>query len=184
MIGRYLPSQLAIRQLLCCLYVSGVTIVTQAAIYKHMDVHGRVTYSSAPMKGAIRITTDPEEKKRETDRAESFRQARKTATPKQNSVIRSMQTPMPMQTSPGSPTENLPRTIDTMTQKARDSQRSRILATELHSEMAMQQETQLKLTHERSTAYPSVIRIQQLEDDLCVHNNNIGALQKEIQRMR
>src|SRR5690606_29435760 len=79
---------------------------------------------------------------------------------------------------------DVPRMIDAATQKIRDTQRGRILASELNTERALQQETQKKLASERALPIPNGERIKQLEEDLRVHHNNISALQREINRAK
>jgi hypothetical protein len=155
-----------------------LTGLVHAAIYKHIDANGRTTYSTTPIKGAKRITTDAEEKNREAEIAEKvkallvLKNKHKHEKAAQQSAVISPKISSPIA---------LPQTVDTATQKMRDTQRKRILMTELQTEMAMQQETQQRLAHERLR--PNSERIKQLEEDLRVHHNNIEALQKEMRRI-
>lgn len=157
--------------------------LVQAAIYKHIDVNGRVTYSTTPLKGAVRISTDLDEKKREAEVAEQAKQAVLALKNKQKNTA-----PLAGQTQVKSTNHtaggDVCRVVDVATQKVRDTQRGRILAAELNGEIVLQQQTQNKLISERAAIPPNASRIKQLEEDLRVHDNNIRALQKEINRMK
>ena len=176
------------------LALCGISSTVSAVIYKHTDIHGRVTYSSTPIKGATRITTDPEEKRREKMLAE------KTAAAKRLQSKKTTDSQTTFATQPGSvPTlqnKALPGTliarsgtgispqIDPAIQKARDTQRGRILASELNAELALYQKTQKNIASERAKPNPDRSQINTWEDDLRVHENNIAALKKEIQRIK
>lgn len=171
-----------ITKTLCFIGLWGAAGLVHAVIYKHIDANGRTTYSTSPIKGGKQIATDAEEKQREAK--EEAKRAMRAAKHKQKNAE-----PAPGQisaTTPGTPSagSELPRTVDAATQKMRDTQRGRILASELQTEKALQQDTQKKLANERDLPVPNEERIKQLEEDLQVHHKNINALQKEINRIR
>lgn len=172
----------------------GISSTVSAVIYKHIDIHGRVTYSSTPIKGAIRITTDPEEKRREkmlADKALATKQlqSKKTADVPTTSASPSGSAPtLQSKTLPGTlvirPGMDIATKIDPVIQKTRDTQRGRILTYELNAEFALYQKTQKNIAAERAKSNPDRAQLNTWEDDLRVHENNIAALQKEIQRIK
>lgn len=170
----------------------GISSVVSAVIYKHTDIYGRITYSNTPIKGAVRITTDPEEKRREKERALAAKrlQSQKkeglyppTPTAKSASVMTLQNKALPG-TLISRDVTDISAQIDPSLQKARDSQRGRILVSELNTELTLQQKAQRNLIYERAKPNPDLSQIKILEDDLRVHGNNVAALQKEIQRIK
>lgn len=163
--------------------LAGTAESSLADIYKSVDANGRVTYSSKPIKGAQRILTDPDDIRRQEkidkEVADTVEKARQAAASKKNASATAGSSPSPATSGNG-----VARTVDTATQKARDSQRERILTAELNDEIARLKASQQNLALEQTVGKRDAVRIKQLEDDIRIHENNVTALQKEISRVK
>lgn len=148
-----------------------------AAIYKHIDRDGRTIYSSTPIKGAVKITTDPEEKKQEALLAKKQSNTQKQTTVNQTSGGRKEITTADSHAYAS-------YKIDATTQKARDKQRYDILENELGVELALRQKTQKNIARISRETNPNTEELKTLEEDLRIHESNIAALKKEIQRIK
>jgi hypothetical protein len=149
-------------------------VASQAAIYKHVDKNGRVTYSNVKIKGAKKIDLEPADTSfgTKTD-AESSKPSRK-ATPK-----------------------NFP-SVDSNTQKNRDNSRKQILLSELESEKKALE--QAKKAYEEGKSNPETFRtasggigrnvakyqekMKRLQANVDAHQRNIELLQKEISNIQ
>lgn len=160
----------------CCLMLSGSVF---AAIYKHVDRDGRTIYSSTPIKGAIKITTDPEEKKQE-----AMLVSKKHLDSQKKNISNQLSREKKEVSTVRDHSASTVHKIDATTQKARDKQRYDILENELGVELALRQKTQKNIARITAQATPNMDQLKTLEEDLRVHENNILALQKEMQRIK
>lgn len=143
---------------------------TWADIYKHVDEHGNITFTNAPVRGAQRILIEP---------------TRATARP----AAPSLSAPAPSRStvSPSS----FPR-VDAGTQKERDISRRRILEDELSNEQRLLNERKQELTNaeaqrsaqEKSNPQQYVERLGRLREGILLHEKNIAALQSELGKLR
>ncbi|WP_047395444.1 DUF4124 domain-containing protein [Chitinibacter sp. ZOR0017] len=156
--------------LLCSLLISPAW----ADIYKYVDENGNVTFTNTPVKGAVRIMSEPAPR-----RAESSGGGSSSATqPRANKV----NVPSPA---------NFPR-VDAATQKSRDTNRRQILNDELTSEQnalamarkALQEAESTKSADEKANPKLYLDRIGRLRETIVMHEKNTAALQAEISRMR
>lgn len=135
------------------------------------DVDGRVTYSNVPTKNCRKIILDP------VNLAPAARPAPKAST----------QAP-----TPGS----FPK-VDDQTQKSRDTDRRRILESELAAEQASAEQAKKDLAEQEATVLPSERvqggaisggkvqeRIKPYQDKVSLHQRNIEAIKKEIGNLR
>lgn len=158
----------------CCLLLSTSAF---SAIYRHVDVDGRTIYSSTPIKGAVKITTDPEEKKQEAaDKKQQVNQKKFVSEHAENK--KSGRASMPNSATYTS------HKIDMTTQKARDKQRFDILENELSIELALRQKTQKNIHNEQAKSDFNPELLSSFKEDLRVHESNIVALRKEMQRLK
>lgn len=147
------------------------TASVHAAIYKHVDANGRITYSNVKIKGAKKINLEPADTSFGTKRNQESRQpTKRRATPK-----------------------NFPN-VDANTQKNRDSSRKQILLSELESEK--QALIQAKQAYNEGKANPETFKtanggigrnvakyqekMKRLQANVDAHQRNIELLQKEI----
>ncbi len=145
--------------------------LAHAEIYKRVDKEGRVTYSSAPVKGGQKLELAPL----------PTMQAQKIP-PKSNS--RTTHSDFPK--------------VDGETQARRDDTRRKILEDELASEQQALAAAQEKLqiaqdspqtyTGANGQTYRNVAKhdaaVSEAEDELKAHENNINALKSEISNLK
>lgn len=138
----------------------------QAEIFKCTDAAGHVTYSNVSSKGCVRMNLDP---------------------------ISTMPAAKP---APRAPTPaGFPR-VEESTQKARDTDRRKILEQELAAEQKQLEEAKKKLT-EAEEPQPTDRnaggginqakldeRVKPLRDQVQLHERNLEAIRKEIQNLR
>ena len=135
------------------------------------DVDGRVTYSNVPTKNCRKIILDP------VNLAPAARPAPKAST----------QAPTP---------GGFPK-VDDQTQKSRDTDRRRILDSELAAEQASAEQAKKDLAEQEATVLPSERvqggaisggkvqeRIKPYQDKVSLHQRNIEAIKKEIGNLR
>ncbi|PCI53943.1 MAG: DUF4124 domain-containing protein [Methylophilaceae bacterium] len=149
---------------------------SQAQIYKHVDVDGRITYTNVKIKGAKKLDIEPADTSfgTQSGKEESTRPTSKTGTPK-----------------------SFPK-VDAKTQKDRDNSRKQILLTEMESEKAAL--ASAKKSYDEGASNPEVYRkknadgssstfrnvkkyqdkLKKLQTDVDAHQRNIELLQKEI----
>ncbi len=137
-----------------------------ADIYKSVDSDGRVTFSNIPMKGAIRVYTDPIPMGNKS-RGKSSGGSNVTA-------------PSPA---------NFPR-VDAATQKSRDTNRKQILNDELATEQQALTDARKALADAQSSSEAQTNpqkyqeRVARLRDNATLHEKNVAALQQEMARDR
>jgi len=137
-------------------------------IYK-CEIDGRVTYSNVSTKNCRKIMLDP------VNLAPSTKPAARAATP-----------------TPG----NFPK-VDEQTQKSRDTDRRRILESELAAEEANAEQARKELAEQEATVLPNERmqggaisggkvqeRLQPFKDKLALHQRNIEAIRKELTNLR
>lgn len=143
----------------------------QAEIYKHVDAEGHVTYSNVPMKGASRLNLDP-------TNATGNRSSSAGSRP------RASATPTPA---------GFPR-VDQDTQKQRDGKRQDILNDELATEKKALEAAKKNLAEgmenpevykgKDGKTYRNVAKfdekVQKLQEDVNLHQQNIELLEKEL----
>ncbi|MBU0689005.1 MAG: DUF4124 domain-containing protein [Gammaproteobacteria bacterium] len=159
------------RMLLLCAVFTAST-AAHAEIYKRVDKEGRVTYSSEPIRGAQKLQLEPlptvppprtvaKERNRESDEAA------------------------------------FPR-VDKETQKRRDDKRLRILEDEMTSEQQALEEarTQLKVAEDTPQVYRAANgqtyrnmakyeeTVQAAQENVRMHENNVRAIQTEIDNLK
>ena len=147
-----------------------------AAIYKHVDANGNVTYSNVKIKGGKKLAMEPADTNFGTN----------TGRASEDGPVRSKASP-----------SNFPK-VDNDTQKQRDNSRKDILLSELQSEkIALEQ---AKIAFDEGKAKPEVYRrknadgssstfrnvpkfeakMKNLQETVDSHQRNIDLLQKEI----
>ncbi|WP_373975916.1 DUF4124 domain-containing protein [Chitinibacter sp. SCUT-21] len=144
-----------------------------ADIYKYVDENGNVTFTNTPIKGAVKIMSEPSAPRRSSG----------------ESTARSTQPRAPSVAAP-SPV-NFPR-VDAATQRSRDTNRRQILTDELNSEQAslasarkaLQEAESNKTAEEKANPKLYLDRIGRLRETIVMHEKNSAALQAEISRMR
>lgn len=160
-----------IRMLLLCV-VFAASSAAHAEIYKRVDKEGRVTYSSEPIKGAKKLKLDP---------------------------LPTVQAPKAVTNPRNRESEEaaFPR-VDQATQKRRDDKRLRILQDELASERQALEEAraQLKLAEDTPQIYTGAggktyrnmakyeESVQAAQENVRVHENNLRAIQTEIDHLK
>jgi hypothetical protein len=134
-----------------------------AEIYKRVDENGRVTYSNIPMKGAKKLNLDP--------------------LPVVPAIKARNANPSP---------SDFPK-VDLGTQKKRDDMRHQILEEELAAEERLLAEAGQTLKEaegargdKESSRLPSkyLERLQQLKENVVLHEKNIQALKLEIANLK
>lgn len=163
--------------MLLALLVTGSTLAlsgrsAHAEIYKLVDEYGRITYSSAPMQGAKKLSFNPP--------PVSSLSSRSLLTSR---PARSMATPV-----------NYPR-VDSRVQKSRDVRRREILQHELLAEERLladaRQALQQNIPARAAMQQVAVItpgqagpvydeRTRKLQDQVLQHERNVSALKKEL----
>jgi len=158
------------KKLLLMLVGLGASLCAHAEIYKHVDAEGHVTYSNVPMKGGTRLNLEPNTPSGGKASASSAPRASSTATP-----------------------VGFPR-VDANTQKQRDDKRQGILADELANERKALEDAKKNLSDGQENpetfrgkdgkTYRNVNKydekVQQLQDDVSLHQKNIELLEKEL----
>lgn len=138
-------------------------------IYKCSDPDGRITYSNVPTRSCRKLVLDP------------VNLAPATKPP----AVRSTPTP-----------NNFPK-VDQNTQKSRDSDRRRILESELAAEQKNAEQAKQELGAQEAIVLPSERmqggaisggkvqeRLQPYKDKVALHQRNVEAIQKEIANLR
>ncbi|MBA4092655.1 MAG: DUF4124 domain-containing protein [Candidatus Accumulibacter sp.] len=135
--------------------------VAQADIYKCTGSDGHVTYSNVPTKDCKKLLLDP------VSAAPAPKAAAKTPTP-----------------------TTFPR-VDDSAQKSRDSDRRRILESELAAEQKNLEQARGELTEQEAVRsgdernYQRVLdRLQPYKDKAALHERNVEAIRKEISNLR
>jgi len=160
----------AMKKLFLLLSLLAVSPFVQAEIYKHVDAEGHVTYSNVPMKGSSRLNLEPN--------VPGGKNAVGGTRPRASS------TPTPA---------GFPR-VDQDTQKQRDGKRQDILNDELATErkaleaakknLAEGQESPEVYKGKDGKTYRNVAKydekIQKLQEDVNLHQQNIQLLEKEL----
>lgn len=152
--------------LLLTVFIGALTMaaMTQAAIYKSVDVEGRITYSNMPSKGADKLDIDP---------------APADASDKKPERAKRVKTPTPA---------NFPR-VDSQTQNQRDDKRKQILASELETEQKALQEARRVYAESAPNGIPGTTakpddKLDKLHADVQTHENNVQLLQKELRSIK
>ena len=143
------------------------TLPAQADIYKCADADGHVTYSNVATKNCKKLNLDPV-----------------NATPAAKAAPR---TPTPA---------TFPR-VDDNTQKSRDTDRRRILESELAAEQKNLEQAKKDLAEQEATVLPNERmqgggisggkiqeRLQPFKDKAALHERNLEAIRKEIANLR
>ncbi len=142
---------------------AGLCFSAHAEIYKIIDANGKITYSNIPAKGAQRLNLEP---------------------------ISTIPANRPRSSTANNTPANFPK-VDSDTQKKRDDMRRKLLSDELAAEMknlgeaklALSDGENVRLGNERN--YQKYLdRVQQLKDNVALHEKNIAALQKELSNLR
>lgn len=133
----------------------------QADIYKCADADGHVTYSNVATSKCKKLNLDP------VNTAPAAKAATRTPTP-----------------------ATFPK-VDDNTQKARDTDRRRILEGELAAEQKNLEEAKKELAEQEATRsgdeknYQKVLdRLQPYKDRVALHERNLEAIRKEIANLR
>ena len=142
--------------LLCASHIGWV----QAEIYKSIDSEGRVTYSSAPTKGAKKLDLEPP-----------------LSPPSTHARVRSNASP-----------SDFPK-VDSEIQKSRDNTRRRILADELAAEEKLLAEALQNLRKsEDGKASPDAAKhneeMKPLKEQVSLHEKNVDALKTELSNLK
>lgn len=155
-----------------CLTAFTLPLTSYAAIYKHVDENGQVTYSNVKIKGGKKISIEPADTSFGTQsNSDSESKPRtKSTTPK-----------------------SFPK-VDAGTQKNRDNSRKQILQSELDSEKKALEAA--KQAHADGAKNPETFKtanggigrnvakfqekMKKLQADIDVHQRNVELLQKEI----
>jgi len=134
-----------------------VALPAQADIFKCADADGHVTYSNVASKNCKKLNLDP------VSSAPAAKAAARTPTP----------TAFPK--------------VDDNTQKARDTDRRRILESELAAEQRNLEQAKKDLAEQEAVRsgdernYQRVLdRLQPFKDKVALHERNIEAIRKEI----
>lgn len=157
------------RMLLMCVVFTASTAV-HAEIYKRVDKEGHVTYSSEPLKGAHKLKLEP---------------------------LPTVPPPKPVASKRNSEEASFPR-VDQATQKRRDDKRLRILEDEMASEQQALEDarTQLQVAQDTPQVYTGADgktyrnmakyeeAVQTAQENVRMHENNIRALQTEIDHLK
>lgn len=144
-------------------------LAAEAEIFKCVGSEGHVTYSNVQSKNCIRLSLDPVP----AAAPPAARPAQKTPTP-----------------------SSFPR-VDESTQKARDSDRRRILESEIATEQKSLEQAKKELAEQEAQvlANERIVggainlvkvqeRVQPFKDKVALHERNIEAIRKEIANLR
>ncbi len=138
----------------------GLSLPAGAAVYKYVDIHGTVTYTNIPVRGAQPVKLPP---------LSGFSSPRKAAPSSSGSA------------APGAYPE-----VDKSTQMQRDEGRKKLLAQELTNEQAALDEARRALETARKgddARSPSgQDKLRRLTDAVTEREKNIAALRTEISR--
>ncbi|MDD2699721.1 MAG: DUF4124 domain-containing protein [Sideroxydans sp.] len=157
------------RMLLLCVVFTASTSA-YAEIYKRVDKEGHVTYSSEPFKGAHKLKLEP---------------------------LPTTQPPKPLPSKSNSEESSFPR-VDKATQSRRDDKRRSILEDEMATEQQALDDAraQLKVAEDTPQVYTGADgrtyrnmakyeeAVQAAQENVRMHENNIRALQTEIDNLR
>jgi hypothetical protein len=149
----------------CAILFAGVA---QAEIYKRVDAEGRVTYSSAPIKGGKKLQLEP------------------------------LPTLAAQPVPPKASNNNSDFRVDGSTQSKRDDTRRKILEDELATEQKALEEARAKLKDAQDTpevfknADGKVFRnvpkyeknVSDAQKEVTAHENNVKALKSEISHLK
>lgn len=171
------------KRILCILLGLGIHLGAQAAIYKHVDADGHVTYSNVPMKGAVKLNLEPPV-------------SGSGSSPGGNAGRPGASTPTPV---------DFPR-VDKAEQKQRDGKRRQILEEELASEHKALEEAKqayaegeskpevFKTTIVGKDGKPQVVtrrnvakfqeKMEKLQEEVSLHEKNIELLEKELATLK
>lgn len=139
----------------------------QADIYKCADADGHVTYSNVATAKCKKLNLDPV-----------------------NSA------PAGAKAAPRTPTPSTFPKVDESSQKARDTDRRRILETELSAEQKNLEQARKELVEQEATFLPTERtqngingakvqeRVQPFKDKVALHERNLEAIRKEIANLR
>lgn len=127
----------------------------QAEIYKHIDADGHVTYSSSPMKGSKKLNLEPPN----------------ISTP-----------PARVRNSEASPAD-FPK-VDSSTQKSRDGTRRNILEDELAAEEKLLAGARRNLKEGEENAETPPGKMKSLQEQVSLHQKNVGALKSELANVK
>ena len=157
-----------------CLTALILPLSSPAAIYKHVDEDGQVTYSNVKIKGGKKIDIEPADTSFGTQVKEKTSRPANKATPK-----------------------NFPK-VDANTQKDRDNSRKQILLSELESEKKAL--AQAKQAYKDGESNPETFKtksggigrnfakyqakMKKLQSDVDVHQRNVELLEKEISNIK
>ncbi|MDD5056866.1 MAG: DUF4124 domain-containing protein [Sideroxydans sp.] len=142
--------------------------VAQAEIYKRVDANGRVTYSSAPLKGGKKLQLEP------------------------------LPTMAPQPVPPRMSNRNSDFRVDESTQSKRDDTRRKILEDELATEQKALEDARAKLqvTQDTPEVYKSADgktyrnipkyekNVSDAQEEVTAHENNVKALKSEISHLK
>lgn len=148
-----------------------VAPLAQADIYKCTDAAGHVTYANTGGRNCLRLNLDP--------------------VPSSPAGSASSPAAKPASRPPAAASSpNFPR-VDDSTQRARDTDRRRILETELAAEQKLLEQAQKELGEQEAVRngdernYQKVLdRLQPYKDRVALHERNLQALRKEIANLR
>jgi hypothetical protein len=160
-----------IRMLLLCAVFTAST-VAHAEIYKRVDKEGHVTYSSEPIRGAQKLKLEP-----------------LPTVPPPRAVAK--------ERNRASEESAFPR-VDNATQKRRDDKRLRILEDEMESERQALEDAraQLKVAEDTPQVYTGADgktyrnmakyeeTVQAAQENVRMHENNLRAIQTEIDNLK
>lgn len=141
-------------------------VPAQADVFKCLDNEGRITYTNTTSKNCKTLSLDP------------------------LPVTPAAPTAKSSTTSKNPTPASFPK-IDDATQKARDTDRRRILETELATEQKNLEEAKKQVLEQEAVRmgdernYQKVLdRIQPFKDKVALHERNIVAIKKEISNLR
>jgi len=166
--------------ILTCLAAFAMPLSSNAAIYKHVDENGRVTYSNVKTKGGKKVKLEP---------ADTSFGTSSTRKPKSTSKNPKRATP-----------KSFPK-VDAATQKSRDDSRKQILISELESEKKALEVA--KEAYKQGESKPEVFtrrnangttstgrnvakyqeKLKRLQATIDAHQRNINLLEKEISNL-
>lgn len=160
--------------LFVCLASYAFPLTSSAAIYKHVDKEGHVTYSNVKIKGAKKLDIAPANTSFGTNAQKKYKPSSKESTP-----------------------ANFPE-VTKNTQQQRDASRKEILLSELASEK--QALSAAKAAYDEEAKKPETFKnanggisrnvakyeekMKKLQDIVNVHQRNVNLLEKEINNIR
>ena len=142
-------------------------VPAQADIYKCVDSDGNVTYSNVVMKNCKKLNLDSANTTVTSAPGPAGKSAQKTATP-----------------------ASFPK-VDNQTQKARDTDRQRILESEQAAEQRNLEQAKKELAEQETlragderNSPKGASRLQSFKDKIALHERNLEAIRKEIANLR